>query len=256
MSTFGTGLVEGGNLLPTPIFRPSSSRGQADHDRPQGRRRLDRRRSHHRHPPEHPEGRRGRRGLLFGFTKAKAGVGGFTAGDQLMTETATGKLVTKTSTNTIVAVAIETVSADEIGLVRVIRPPANSQTTVRHGRSLALGAQAFLSGPRAARPSSLPSHFTSGSSRRRAFSQRRKLQMPAGLIRKAQPTLSQVHVAAPLTNIAVAYMQDDNTTSPTRSSRSCRSSSSRTSTTSGRRTTSSATKRSSAPTGKNRQAPA
>jgi hypothetical protein len=32
----------------------------------------------------------------------------------------------------------------------------------------------------------------------------------AGLIRKAQPTLSQVHVAAPLTNIAVAYMQDDN----------------------------------------------
>jgi hypothetical protein len=33
--------------------------------------------------------------------------------------------------------------------------------------------------------------------------------MPAGLIRKAQPTLSQVHVAAPLTNIAVAYMQDD-----------------------------------------------
>jgi hypothetical protein len=34
--------------------------------------------------------------------------------------------------------------------------------------------------------------------------------MPAGLIRKAQPTLSQVHVAAPLTNIAVAYMQDDN----------------------------------------------
>lgn len=34
--------------------------------------------------------------------------------------------------------------------------------------------------------------------------------MSAGLIRKAQPTLSQVHVAAPLTNIAVAYMQDDN----------------------------------------------
>lgn len=33
--------------------------------------------------------------------------------------------------------------------------------------------------------------------------------MSAGLIRKAQPTVSQVHVAAPLTNIAVAYMQDD-----------------------------------------------
>src|SRR5580693_8982630 len=33
--------------------------------------------------------------------------------------------------------------------------------------------------------------------------------MPLGIIRKAQPTLSQVHVAAPLTDIAVAYMQDD-----------------------------------------------
>lgn len=33
--------------------------------------------------------------------------------------------------------------------------------------------------------------------------------MAPGIIRKAQPTLSQVHVAAPLTNIAVAYMQDD-----------------------------------------------
>ena len=33
--------------------------------------------------------------------------------------------------------------------------------------------------------------------------------MSSGLIRKAQPTISQVHVAAPLTNIAVAYMQDN-----------------------------------------------
>jgi hypothetical protein len=33
--------------------------------------------------------------------------------------------------------------------------------------------------------------------------------MSSGIIRKAQPTLSQVHVAAPLTNIAVAYMQDN-----------------------------------------------
>jgi len=34
------------------------------------------------------------------------------------------------------------------------------------------------------------------------------MNMSVGLIRKAQPTISQVHVAAPLTNIAVAYMQD------------------------------------------------
>lgn len=33
--------------------------------------------------------------------------------------------------------------------------------------------------------------------------------MRGGIIHKAQPTLSQVHVAAPLTNIAVAYMQDN-----------------------------------------------
>lgn len=33
--------------------------------------------------------------------------------------------------------------------------------------------------------------------------------MPAGIIRKAQPTVNQVHTDAPLTNIAVAYMQDN-----------------------------------------------
>lgn len=55
-----------------------------------------------------------------GFTKAQAGTGGFTAGDALQTEAATGKLITKTSTNTIVAVAIETTAAGAIGLVRVV----------------------------------------------------------------------------------------------------------------------------------------
>ncbi len=55
-----------------------------------------------------------------GFTKALAGTGGFTAGDALQTEASTGKLITRTSTNAIVAVAIETVSAGQIGLVRVL----------------------------------------------------------------------------------------------------------------------------------------
>jgi TctA family transporter len=55
-----------------------------------------------------------------GFTKALAGTGGFTAGDSLQTEAATGKLITKTSTNVVVAVAIETCAAGEIGLVRVL----------------------------------------------------------------------------------------------------------------------------------------
>ena len=55
-----------------------------------------------------------------GFTKALAGTGGFTAGDALQTEAATGKLITKTSTNTIVAVAVETCAAGSIGLVRVL----------------------------------------------------------------------------------------------------------------------------------------
>jgi len=55
-----------------------------------------------------------------GFSKALAGTGGFTAGDSLQTEASTGKLITKTSTNTVVAVAIETCAAGEIGLVRVL----------------------------------------------------------------------------------------------------------------------------------------
>jgi len=55
-----------------------------------------------------------------GFTPAIIGVGGCTAGQQLMTEAATGKLVVKTSTNVVVAVAIETANADEQALVRVI----------------------------------------------------------------------------------------------------------------------------------------
>lgn len=56
----------------------------------------------------------------IGYTKAQAGAGGWTRGDQLMTEAATGKLVTKTSTNVVVGVARESVSANSIGLVSII----------------------------------------------------------------------------------------------------------------------------------------
>lgn len=42
-----------------------------------------------------------------GITQAQVGTAGFAAGDQLMTETSTGKFVTKTSTNAVVGVAIE-----------------------------------------------------------------------------------------------------------------------------------------------------
>ncbi len=55
-----------------------------------------------------------------GLVKAQIGTGGVTHGQQLMTEASTGKLVTKTSTNTVVAVAHETIAAGAIGLVRVI----------------------------------------------------------------------------------------------------------------------------------------
>ena len=58
-----------------------------------------------------------------GFTKAIAGTGGFTAGDALQTESGTGKLITQSSTNAKVAVACETCAAGEIGLVRVVPTP-------------------------------------------------------------------------------------------------------------------------------------
>lgn len=58
-----------------------------------------------------------------GFSPAVAGVGGWTAGQALQTEAATGKLIAQTSTNAKVAVAIETVSANEVGLVRIVPTP-------------------------------------------------------------------------------------------------------------------------------------
>jgi len=54
-----------------------------------------------------------------GITQAQIGTGGVTAGDQLMTEASTGKLVTKTSTNVVVGVAIETCAAGAVGTVDI-----------------------------------------------------------------------------------------------------------------------------------------
>lgn len=52
-----------------------------------------------------------------GICQAQIGSGGVTAGDQLQTEAATGKLITKTSTNAVVGVAIETVAANGVGTI-------------------------------------------------------------------------------------------------------------------------------------------
>jgi len=52
-----------------------------------------------------------------GICQAQVGAAGFAAGDQLMTEATTGKLVTKTSTNAVVGVAIEAGSAGGVATV-------------------------------------------------------------------------------------------------------------------------------------------
>ena len=52
-----------------------------------------------------------------GICKAQIGTGGVAAGDQLMTEAGTGKLVTKTATNVVVGVAIEACAAGAVGTV-------------------------------------------------------------------------------------------------------------------------------------------
>ena len=55
-----------------------------------------------------------------GFTPAVIGTGGVTAGQALMTEAATGKLIAQTSTNAKVAVAVESANAGELALVRLV----------------------------------------------------------------------------------------------------------------------------------------
>jgi hypothetical protein len=121
MSTYGTGLVEGGNLIANADL--SAKQFYAVKQTATARK-VD----------VASTGGEAITGILCntpkageavevchsGFTKALAGTGGFTAGNQLMTEAATGKLVVKTSTNVVVAVAHETVSGGELGLVRVI----------------------------------------------------------------------------------------------------------------------------------------
>lgn len=121
MSTYGTGLVEGGNLIANADLSAKQFCAVKQTTTP---RKVD----------LASTGGEAITGMLLntpkageacevchnGYTKALAGTGGFTAGDALQTEAATGKLITKTSTNTIVAVAVETCAAGSIGLVRVL----------------------------------------------------------------------------------------------------------------------------------------
>jgi len=58
--------------------------------------------------------------VFFGFPKVIAGSGGFTAGDQLITEAATGKLITYTDSGTPVAIACNTVAAGVFGKVKLL----------------------------------------------------------------------------------------------------------------------------------------
>lgn len=57
--------------------------------------------------------------ILSGKTKVEAGTGGLTAGVPIMVEDATGVAVDATATNKIVGVALESVSAGEIGQIYV-----------------------------------------------------------------------------------------------------------------------------------------
>jgi hypothetical protein len=121
MSTFGSGLTEGGNLVANAdlsakqflAVKQTSTARKVDLASTGGEAITG-------IMQNTPKANEAVEVTHIGFTKAKAGVGGWTAGQSLMTEATTGKLVLKTSTNVIVAVAIETVNADEIGLVRVV----------------------------------------------------------------------------------------------------------------------------------------
>jgi hypothetical protein len=57
---------------------------------------------------------------IFGISKALVGTGGVTAGDSLMTETSTGKVVTKTSTNVVIGIALATHNAGELCPIKII----------------------------------------------------------------------------------------------------------------------------------------
>lgn len=57
---------------------------------------------------------------IFGISKALVGTGGVTAGDLLMTEASTAKVVTRTSTNTVIGIALATHSAGELAPIKII----------------------------------------------------------------------------------------------------------------------------------------
>lgn len=57
---------------------------------------------------------------FLGFPLAQAGAGGWTAGQELMTEAGTGKLVALSGMGTVVAVGIKAVGQGEIGVVRLV----------------------------------------------------------------------------------------------------------------------------------------
>jgi hypothetical protein len=124
MSTFGTGLVEGGNLVANSdlsakqfhAVKQTSTARKVDIASTGGENITG-------ILLNTPKAGEGAEVCYEGFTKAVAGTGGFTAGQALQTEASTGCLITQTSTNAKVAVAIETVAAGETGLVRVVGTP-------------------------------------------------------------------------------------------------------------------------------------
>jgi Uncharacterized conserved protein (DUF2190) len=124
MSTFGTGLVEGGNLVANAdlsakqfyAVKQTTTARKVDLASTGGE-------SITGILQNTPKAGEPVEVCYSGFTKALAGTGGFTAGDALQTETGTGKLITQSSTNAKVAVACETCAAGEIGLVRVVGTP-------------------------------------------------------------------------------------------------------------------------------------
>lgn len=59
---------------------------------------------------------------VTGYTLAKAGTGGWTKGDKLTASTAGTLVTTTTAAHKVCAIALDTVSADELGEVRIVSP--------------------------------------------------------------------------------------------------------------------------------------
>jgi hypothetical protein len=58
--------------------------------------------------------------VFFGFPKVIAGSGGFSAGDHLVTEADTGKLITYAGSGTVVAIACNSAAAGVFGKVKLL----------------------------------------------------------------------------------------------------------------------------------------